>query len=330
MLGFKRRSAPSRAALVEDIERLTAANRAAPDRARERELLRLRHRLGLRLLEEAPEAPVHPDPSGAALPEAEELPELTPADLTPERVRAAILRDGCALVRGLIPRETALELAGLIDRAFAEREREIGGERPAPGFWEPFEPEDEAVDAGRGWVREGGGLLAGDAPLPAFAMFEAFREAGVPQLVEAYLGEPPMITLQKTTLRKADPSVPGAWHQDGHFMGDVRALNLWLSLSRCGDESPGLDIVPRRLDELVTAGDQDAFLSYQVSDAVAAEAARPKQVIRPIFEPGDALLFDELFLHQTGSDPAMPNPRFAIESWFFGGSAFPDYTPLAV
>ena len=43
----------------------------------------------------------------------------------------------------------------------------------------------------------------------------------------------------------------GAWHQDGAFMGDVRALNLWLSLSRCGDESPGLDIVPRRLDDLV-------------------------------------------------------------------------------
>ena len=26
-------------------------------------------------------------------------------------------------------------------------------------------------------------------------------------------------------------------------MGDVRALNLWVSLSRCGDEAPGLDVV---------------------------------------------------------------------------------------
>ena len=54
-------------------------------------------------------------------------------------------------------------------------------------------------------------------------------------------------------------------------------------------------------------------------------------IIRPIFEPGDALFFDELFLHQTASDPAMPNPRFAVESWFFGGSKFPqEYGPLAV
>jgi hypothetical protein len=154
--------------------------------------------------------------------------------------------------------------------------------------------------------------------------------AGLPRLVERYLGEPPMITMEKTTLRKADPSVAGAWHQDGHFMGQVRALNLWLSLSRCGDESPGLDLVPRRLDQLVAAGGADAFLSYQVTDATAEEAARPKRIERPIFEPGDALLFDELFLHQTGSDPAMPKPRFAVESWFFGGSAFPPYAPLAV
>ena len=114
-------------------------------------------------------------------------------------------------------------------------------------------------------------------------------------------------------------------------MGDVRALNLWLSLSRCGDESPGLDIVPRRLEDLVKSGGDDVFLSYQVSDATAAQAAGDKGIMRPIFEPGDALLFDDLFLHKTASDPAMPRPRFAIENWFFGASAFPlEYAPLLV
>ncbi len=53
--------------------------------------------------------------------------------------------------------------------------------------------------------------------------------------------------------------------------------------------------------------------------------------MRPIFDPGDALLFDEVFLHQTGSDPEMPNPRYAIESWFFGVSSYPtDYAPIAL
>jgi len=33
----------------------------------------------------------------------------------------------------------------------------------------------------------------------------------------------------------------------------------------------------------------------------------------------------------AGSDPEMPKPRYALESWFFGPSAFPnDYSPVAV
>ena len=39
----------------------------------------------------------------------------------------------------------------------------------------------------------------------------------------------------------------------------------------------------------------------------------------------------ELFVHQTATDPAMTQPRYAIENWFFGASQFPeDYAPLAV
>ncbi len=113
-------------------------------------------------------------------------------------------------------------------------------------------------------------------------------------------------------------------------MGPVRSLNLWLSLSRCGDVAPGLDLVPRRLDHLVAARPTRRCSTIQISQAKAEEAAGDTPIIRPIFEPGDALFFDELFLHQTASDPSMPNPRYAIESWFFGASAFPeDYAPIA-
>ena len=161
-------------------------------------------------------------------------------------------------------------------------------------------------------------------------MFEALNQVGFPELVHGYLGEPAMISAQKTTLRKAEPDVRGAWHQDGKFLGEVRALNLWLSLSHCGVEAPGLDIVPRRIDHVLEAGTDSEF-PIEVSPAAAEEAAGDLGILRPTFEPGDALLFDELFLHQTGSDPKMPKPRYAIESWFFGPSAFPsDYVPLAV
>jgi hypothetical protein len=183
----------------------------------------------------------------------------------------------------------------------------------------------------RPWIKEGGGVLAIDSPRLSFEMLELFEQAGVPRLAADYLGEPPLISVQKTTLRKAEPTVGGAWHQDGAFMGDVRSLNLWLALSRCGDVAPGLDVVPRRLDAFAATQTDEAVLSYQVSRRAAEEAAGGVPIVRPVFEPGDALFFDEMFLHQTASDPAMPHPRFAIENWFFGGSAFPaEFAPVAV
>jgi hypothetical protein len=315
-----------------EIERLTAANRADPQRATERRLLHLRHVAGARLLDAAGARPEHLVPDEERLPADGGLPAVAPADLTPELLRAGILRDGCLLVRGLVPREHAEELARLIDRAFAERERRDAGGTAADGYYEEFEPDPRfGAVAERPWIKEGGGVLAADSPLLTFRLLELLGRAGLPALVERYLGEPAVFTVQKTTLRKAEPSVPGAWHQDGAFMGDVRALNLWLALSRCGDLAPGLDLVPRRLDGLVATQTDEAVLSYQVSQRAAEEAAAETPIVRPVFEPGDALFFDELFLHQTGSDPAMPNPRFAIESWFFGPSAFPhEFAPLAI
>lgn len=319
--------------LVAEIEQLTAANRERPNRKTERKLLELRHRAGIERLGVNGSSPHHPEPDFEHLPEAEVLPELTPDQLTPEILRAGILRDGCVLVRGLVDRDAALRFADQIDRSFAERERLQTGGRAADGYYEEFDPESpyEAVADQRPWIKQGGGVLAVDAPMLTAEMIDMFDTAGVQRLVEGYLGERPLISLEKTTLRKAEPQVTGAWHQDGKFMGEVRALNLWLSLSRCGDEAPGLDIVPRRLDEIVTSGTEGTFLDIEVSRAVAEEVAGDKPIARPIFEPGDALLFDELFLHSTGSDPSMPKPRYAIESWFFGGSAFPrEYGPIAV
>jgi hypothetical protein len=96
-----------------------------------------------------------------------------------------------------------------------------------------------------------GGSLGADSPKLTFRFMEALRDRGFDRLVAGYLGEPALVSPHKTTMRKAEPSVSGAWHQDGFFMGPVRSLNLWLALSRCGDEAPGLDIVPRRLEYYV-------------------------------------------------------------------------------
>ena len=242
------------------------------------------------------------------------------------------MRDGCLLVRGLVPRTDAEGFALQIDRSFVERDRHDSGEPHDAGLYQEFTPDPQyGEELARPWIKEGGGVLAVDSPLLNFRMMQLFQQARLPELVGGYLGEAPLITAQKTTLRKAEPSVTGGWHQDGKFMGPVRALNLWLSLSHCGDDAPGLDIVPKRIDEFVTTLTDEALLDYVISQRMAEEAAGETGILRPIFEPGDALFFDDVFLHKTGSDPDMPNPRYAIENWFFGGSGFPhEYAPIAV
>ena len=316
--------------LLTEVESAGPAHGSDRDLDTDRRILEVRHLAGVRLLAEAPAEPRFATPDFDALPDRPGPVEVGPEELTPELLRAAILTHGCLLVRGLVDRTTALELAAGIDQAFEAREALATG-RPVPaGYYEEFDPES-GEQIKRKWIEKGGGVLAVDSPKVLLATLEALERVGFPSIVHGYLGERGAASAQKTTLRKADPDVSGAWHQDGKFMGPVRSLNLWLSLSRCGDESPGLDIVPRRLDQLVATGTEGTFFDDQVSDQVAKEAADGVGILRPIFEPGDALLFDELFLHQTGSDPEMPKTRYALESWFFGPSAFPeDYSPLAI
>jgi hypothetical protein len=317
--------------LLSEIGRLTDRNRERPAAERERELLHLRNLMGIRLLESDRRRSPRPEPDFDALPDGDPLPEVGPEALTPALVRAGIMRNGCLLIRGLVPRAQAMELADKIDRSFAERARHDEEASYDDRLYEPFAPDPRRGGRlFREWIKSGGGVLAVDSPLLSFEMREMFQRADLLRLVEGYLGEAPLVAADKVTLRKAEPSVAGGWHQDGKFMGEVNALNLWLSLSHCGDEAPGLDLVPRRLERHVTTETDEAMMPNMVSQRVAEEAAGEMPILRPIFEPGDALLFDELFLHKTASDPEMPRARYAIENWFFGASAFPsDYVPLA-
>ena len=321
--------------LFERIEALSHENRAARDPQIERRLLKLRHRAGLELTGRPAADLQYPAADVDRLSNGSGVPEVTPDELTPGLLRAAILRSGCLLVRGLVDAGQAAHLAEGIDRAFEARdERESG--RPAGRYYQRFKPVPK-FDLGeeRWWLEnDAGGVWSADSPGPMFEMLETFERSGLRELATEYLGERPAIAVNKSTLRRVTPDVGkgfSLWHQDGAFLGDVRALNVWLSLSRCGDVAPGLDIVARRLDHVLPTGTEGAVFDWSVSQAVVEEAAGDVAIARPIFEPGDVLLFDDLCVHATAAEPEMPNPRYAIENWFFGPSGFPgNYAPLAV
>ncbi len=321
--------------MFEEIGELTRANRERRDPEIERRILLLRHRAGAGLADPGAQPPPLPEPDFDALPTADGPgpPVVRTDQLSSGLLRAGILRQGCLLIRGVIEPDEAAEMATEVERSFQARDAFLAGDGAGEGgYYEEFEPEAQYdLAAERSWVTGGGGIWGADSPRLMFDVLEKLERAGLQRLISDYLGERPAISVNKCTLRKVDPDTGVGWHQDGAFLGDgVRAMNVWIALTRCGDVAPGMDIVPRRLDEIVETGTRGATFDWSVGPEVAEEAAGDVGILRPIFEAGDVLLFDDMFLHTTATDPSMTKTRYAIESWFFGPSGFPrEYVPLA-
>ena len=169
---------PSLDQMLDEIAALERANREQRDPETERRVLRLRHLAGARMLSESVQDPHYASADPDQLPSGPGLPEFSPDDLTPELLRAAILRDGCLLVRGLVDQDDALSLAEGIDRAFAERVARASGDSATVDYYEEFQPEPPFVVSEREWVEEGGGVLAADSPRLMSEMLVAFEQVG--------------------------------------------------------------------------------------------------------------------------------------------------------
>ncbi|MGH9227191.1 MAG: phytanoyl-CoA dioxygenase family protein [Acidimicrobiales bacterium] len=311
---------------VDAIRHLTEANRSRRDDQIEERLVMLRHDVFASLSRRPPESRL---PEVVPEDPTEPLRHTDRRDLTVASLCRELARHGCVLLRGLIAPERAEAFARGIDRALAAFDGcEASGSESAAPWYVPFAPPGTGGLAWRrrGWVRASGGLWTADSPRMLFELMELLEDTGIGSLVEAYFGEQPALSANKCTLRRVPTDTNTNWHQDGAFLGrDVRSLNLWMALSPCGVDAPGLDIVPRRFDEILPTGTEGALFDWSVSPTVVEEAAGGADaIVRPEFEPGDALLFDHMFLHRTGVSPGMTRERWAIENWFFAPSSYPD------
>jgi Phytanoyl-CoA dioxygenase (PhyH) len=323
----------TRSRALDRVEDLTRANREEPSAETERDLVRARNQ-AFTELERGDADPIERRlagvPEGIAPLDRMSLPTVSADGLSAETIADGVLRHGCLLVRGLVPPDRTESLIAGIDRVFEGRDAHAAGapsEETTPWF-EPFEPDPEyatSVAMGRGFVNKGSGTWIADSPRLLFQLLEAFEDIGLREKITAYLGERPAISLNKGTLRRVPPEGGTEWwHQDGAFLGkDIRSLNVWVALTACGRDAPGMDLFAKRLDGIVEPGKRGADFDWSLSDEEVRELDGDA-IVRPIFEPGDALLFDHLFLHRTGTDPGMTETRYATETWFFAPSAYPD------
>jgi hypothetical protein len=315
----------------EEIDRLSAQNRALRDPRVAAELAALRHRSFTAHEPTGPSVwpPTFPDP----FPNQQGLVEVPVERLDTATLGGAILHHGCLVVRGLLSPPWVARFVEGIDRAFDAFDdwAEHGDERePNPWFvpFQPSTPTKRGINTMRSFIRTNGAVLACDAPPVLFDLMTCFEAVGLRDVIGGYFGEPPALSMNKCTLRRVTPEAHPEWHQDGAFLGEgIRSVNVWIALSPCGPDEPrpGLDVVTRRFDGLVPRGTDGAFFDTSVGHAMVERSASPGGIERPQFAPGDAVLFDHLFLHRTGSSPGMTEDRYALETWIFAPTGYPDH-----
>jgi hypothetical protein len=311
--------------LAAAIDTLMEANRRDRDPAIEARLVGLRHRAGLAATRVGRAGDIAHAAGGPP-----SSPRIAPDALTPTAIEGAVASYGYAHVPGLVPMARAERLVADVDRAIAAAERVDAGTADAAdaAWYDRFVP-DEAVSRPTVWAAS-----QARRHVLLFELCDLVTAVGLDAALRGYLGERPAVAFDKCTFRRIPPDLnPNAdWHQDGAFLGtDIRVLNVWITLRACGVDAPTLEFVPRRFESLVETGTGGASFDWSVGpDTVAPFAARTP-LERPAYGGGDALLFDEMFLHRTATDPSMTAPRYTVETWFFAPSTLPDrYVPVLI
>lgn len=319
--------------LVDAVDMLAAAYRTNPDPVLAMRLVDLRQQAACSFVRKpggrSPWPPAYGDPCPHV---SGRLPEIGVADLTTDMLGGAVSHHGAVIVRGMFDAAQVRRTVDTIHQAQAWRDKG-SPEAAESGWYRPFATDAGMTGALRQRAATAGGTWLADSPVAAASVLDDLASVGVIDAISGHLGERPFFSLQKSTLRRI-PAKEGlaTWHQDGSFLdADVRSMNVWIALSRCGGDypSPGLEVVPRRIPEIIPV--QDSLSPYSVSFEVISEIASETPVIRPEFGPGDALMFDERFLHRTYLGPGMREARYALECWFFAPSHSPSsYIPFLV
>jgi hypothetical protein len=251
------------------------------------------------------------------------LPAIDAAELTSDILGGAIIHHGALWVRGLVDAAEAASLRDGIEAARAARAAHARS-GATDAYYTPIEG-PHADPEQRYWVEMGDGVRTTDSPRMAFELIDLFERHGVIDVIAGFLGERPALSVLKSTLRRTGPEAGTDWHQDGAFLGaDVRSVNVWLGLSDCGEDAPGLDLVGRRVPYVLQTGSHGSIFDWAVGGGIVDTlAAGGAPVLSPVFQAGDAVLFDHLMLHRTGVRAGMTKSRWAVESWFFAPSAYP-------
>ena len=235
--------------------------------------------------------------ASAALQAQRCLPEIDAKEFTVDQLRTAVAKHGALIVRNMFSRTSMDTLITAADRVI-DACADPKATNPVSTYFNPpnnlstiMPKKDKELGNTRSFHRESGSAMCVEAPSVAEALLLLYEAHGLKELVGAYLGEPPCLSVKKWVLRRSKlPVAEAGWHQDGAFMGtNLNSINMWMPLNECGGETgaPGMDVVPLRLHSLASA--EGAQFDWSVSDAQVSSRFAENQPLMPVFKAGDAL-----------------------------------------
>jgi len=293
------------------ISALSAENRLARSTEIEVELVRLRIELGREILKtRAQRGQVNSTwpASVDVFSGTKGIPEIMAGELSAETLASGILHHGALLVRGLY----------------------------SPGQLERLQELSASQEAANRLDNSPLGCTAHTL----FGLLEVYRDCGLLDAVRDYLADEPLLFGERTKLRhhraERDKYAAIPWHQDVNFFGRKSfAVNCWAAVTGIGEGNPGLGIIPKRVDERVGWREEDGIAPLEYGKAISQDTlsglGTEGLAVYPVLNPGDALLFDEMTVHQTAVRRWELTEQIVTISWFFPASRFPEWgTPLAV
>jgi hypothetical protein len=154
------------------------------------------------------------------------VPEIDAKDFTVDQLRVAVAKHGALIVRNMFSRTSTDTLIKAADRVI-DACADPKATNPASTYFNPpnnlssiMPKKDKELGNTRSFHRESGSAMCVEAPSVAEALLLLYEAHGLKELVGAYLGEPPCLSVKKWVLRRSKlPVAEAGWHQDGAFMG---------------------------------------------------------------------------------------------------------------
>lgn len=133
-----------------------------------------------------------------------------------------------------------------------------------------------------------------------------------------YLGREPALG-PHNHVRWISPDRPDLllpFHQDETIEGH-KLLNVWIPLTPCGVDAPGLQVVRGSWRELLAIDPREdaqfAADKARIDGALLAREFRADAFWAPEFVPGDAMIFAGATAHRTHARPGMDRGRLSLE-----------------